>query len=513
MTRPKDSSTLRERGPAIWAAFFGIFFGLCLLKFGNPPIMEKYVEPPRNGFDLLASAPWPISWAWGLLVALIILALLAASFSKTAFLSPLPKSRKARLACVYPLFWLAWQFLSAGFSVSPELSRLTVIHFAACVACFYLGLFFLSAVQNLWPFWIGILCGFLLVLAIGIDQHFGGLAESRAFFYQQQKLYPGIQYPPELLKKVASDRIYSTLFYPNTLAGALLLFAPAALMTTVQAGNRWRLGNASRGQTICVLVSVCVGFIYLYILNSHAGWIFFLLYALCLVLPVPRWTSPVVLALSIVAVLFWSGSKAGWLIMLLLAVAALLRASSQVVPGTKTPRFAMSPRTKAIIISVLVLASLGGFFVRHLAFFKKGATSVSARFDYWRAALEIAKTHPLTGTGPGTFQIPYERIKRPDAEMARLTHNDYLQQASDSGIPGFLFYALFVATALAVIGRSTLSGAAFVIWLGLLGWALQCLVEFSLYIPALAWPAFALLGLALARSESKAKGPDPASTG
>ncbi len=32
------------------------------------------------------------------------------------------------------------------------------------------------------------------------------------------------------------------------------------------------------------------------------------------------------------------------------------------------------------------------------------------------------------------------------------------------------------------------------IWLGLLGWAAQCLVEFSLQIPALAWPAFALLG-------------------
>jgi hypothetical protein len=34
----------------------------------------------------------------------------------------------------------------------------------------------------------------------------------------------------------------------------------------------------------------------------------------------------------------------------------------------------------------------------------------------------------------------------------------------------------------------------FSVWLGVLGWSLQGLLEFGLYIPALAWPAFALLG-------------------
>jgi hypothetical protein len=35
---------------------------------------------------------------------------------------------------------------------------------------------------------------------------------------------------------------------------------------------------------------------------------------------------------------------------------------------------------------------------------------------------------------------------------------------------------------------------AFAVWLGMLGWALQGFVEFGLYIPALAWPAFVMLG-------------------
>jgi hypothetical protein len=40
----------------------------------------------------------------------------------------------------------------------------------------------------------------------------------------------------------------------------------------------------------------------------------------------------------------------------------------------------------------------------------------------------------------------------------------------------------------------------FTVWLGVLGWSLQGLVEFGLYIPALAWPAFAFLGWLLGRA-------------
>jgi hypothetical protein len=39
----------------------------------------------------------------------------------------------------------------------------------------------------------------------------------------------------------------------------------------------------------------------------------------------------------------------------------------------------------------------------------------------------------------------------------------------------------------------------FAIWLGLLGWSLQELFEFGLYIPALAWTAFGLLGWLLSQ--------------
>jgi O-antigen ligase len=137
---------------------------------------------------------------------------------------------------------------------------------------------------------------------------------------------------------------------------------------------------------------------------------------------------------------------------------------------------------------------------------------VSARFDYWRAAVQTTSDKPLFGTGPGTFAIAYQQRKRPESEMSRMVHNDYLEQASDSGVIGFLGYALFIGggllwsyprlKTLPQIGtkpKSTSDWQPFLLWLGVLGWSLQSLLEFGLYIPALAWPAHAFLGWLLAR--------------
>ena len=154
----------------------------------------------------------------------------------------------------------------------PDLTRPTLKHFVACVLCFYLGYFSLSRVQRLWPFWLGLLGGFLLVLAVGWEQQFGGLKESRRWFFLY--LYPQMkEVPPEYLKKISSDRIFATLFYPNTLAGVLLLLLPATLAAIWQL--RRLLTAAARGFLMAVV--------------GTAG----------------------------LACLYWSGSKGGWLLMLL----------------------------------------------------------------------------------------------------------------------------------------------------------------------------------------------------
>jgi len=85
--------------------------------------------------------------------------------------------------------------------------------------------------------------------------------------------------------------------------------------------------------------------------------------------------------------------------------------------------------------------------------------------------------------------------------MARLAHNDYLEQFSDSGIAGGIFYAAWIVLSLATIGRRVWRSSdpvTFALFAGLLGWFVQGLGEFCLYIPALAWAAFTLLGCLLA---------------
>jgi O-antigen ligase len=91
----------------------------------------------------------------------------------------------------------------------------------------------------------------------------------------------------------------------------------------------------------------------------------------------------------------------------------------------------------------------------------------------------------------------YRRAKPPEAEMTRLAHNDYLQQAADSGMVGFLCYAVFFAGSVLRLRRRVWRSASPLargVWLGSTGLAVQGLVEFGLYVPALAWAQFLLLG-------------------
>ena len=87
--------------------------------------------------------------------------------------------------------------------------------------------------------------------------------------------------------------------------------------------------------------------------------------------------------------------------------------------------------------------------------------------------------------------------------MARLAHNDYLEQFSDSGLVGGLSYVAWIFLALSAAGKKVWRAGnevSFAIFAGLLGWFVQGFGEFSLYVPALAWTAFTLLGVLVAEN-------------
>ena len=406
---------------------FGAFLGLGLVKFGNAVIMERFIERPTNSWEWLFN-PWPFEVAYIGLAIMGLLALRSAKWRKTgpAWLIALPA------------IWLIWQFVAATQTVDAALTHSTLRHFTACVVCYYLGYYSLAESREPW-FLAGLTAGMGVVLIAGWHQHLGGLEETRRYFFTY--LYPQMPaVPPEYLKKIQSDRIWATLFYPNALAGVMLLLLPATLVFILRYFTR--LTKAAR-QFVAATIGV-----------------------------------------GALGCLYWSGSKGGWLLMLVLALVALLQLEFPV-------------RWKVGLICLVVVGGLLGFGLKNAEFFRKGATSVSARVDYWQAAVATALANPLFGTGPGTFAIPYQRIKRPESEMSRLVHNDYLQQASDSGLAGFAVYFAFISGWVAFTGsrlRTPCDEIQFATWLGVSGWLLQGFIEFGLYIPALSWTAFAMMG-------------------
>lgn len=432
-----------------WPGLAGGFLGLVLLKLGNPVILDHVAPPPRGGDEILRDS-WPAVWGYGLLGIVVVIGLVKGGWPKQ-----LP-----RWVPALPLAWLGWQLVAGCTTVDRGLTATVLPHFVATVVCFGLGLS-VGGSQRAWLAWVGLLVALVLVLGAGFRQRSGGLAGDREFFEQHEKtgwkevpaehledllasrlvlrrVDGSLTANPDVLAKLAKHRIFGTLVYPNALAGVVLLLLPGAMGALWAATSR--LQNVTRG----VLVGV-VGYMGL-------------------------------------ACLYWSGSKAGWLIAVLLGCVALLHA-----PQLRRWRIAL----------VLALALTGGvgFAWKYQRYFAEGARSAEARLDYWRVGWRTAVSHPITGTGPGTFYAVYRRTKPPEAEMARLAHNDYLQQAADSGIVGFLAFGAFIWGSLFQLYRHTTSDwGIYLVWLGLLGWAVQSFVEFGLYIPALAWTAFFILG-------------------
>jgi len=441
--------------PKLYTLAFGFFLGLCVWKFGNPVILDHKISAPATLAEFLAE-PWPLHWANWILLPLAALGGLLVFQNKISWPS-------AKWLWLLPLTWLGWQFVSATQTVDADLTAATLWQFAGGVACYFLGALIFAREKN-WRWLLpGLLAAFAFCLVRGVDQKLFEYPQSR------QELADGersgwTNYPPATVAQMKADnliittngadvvnpvimakfvigRVSGTLVYPNALAGIILLLWPASLALAF-------------GATKNLKPPIRLAAIALTIFLGGAAF-------------------------------FWTGSKLGWLIGIGLAGFFLLQ--------LKWPK-----KFKLVAVAAIVILGLGIFAVRFHNYFAAGATSAGARLDYWHAAVQTTLAKPVFGSGPGTFQQPYARLKSPDSEMARLAHNDYLEQFSDSGLVGGVTYAAWIFLALAAVGKRLWrhdDAISFALFAGLLGWFVQGFGEFSLFIPALAWPAFTLLGL------------------
>jgi O-antigen ligase len=340
------------------------------------------------------------------------------------------------------LLWFLWQWLAAIGSVHPPTTKTVLLHFSACAACFAAGYLGLSAVNRLQWFWAPLSLAFTWNLWVGLNQHFGGLDAVRDWVYSQPDWSA---LPPDYLKRISSNRIFSGFVYPNAFANSLLLFLP--VLSVWLWGATEKLPRLMRGVACGLLV--------------YAG----------------------------LACLYWTGSKAAWLIALCIAALAVWMGMDR-------------SKTQLLLAVGIVLVGLVVFSFRFADYFRRGAPSVGARTDYWTVAVNVALEKPWFGAGPGTFYELYRQRKRPEAEMTRLVHNDYLQQACDSGWVGFASYLVFILGAVVELYRKRQHDIVFsALLLGCVGWVIHGFAEFGLYIPGLAWPFFACFGLLLGQSQ------------
>ncbi|MGH8022387.1 MAG: O-antigen ligase family protein, partial [Limisphaerales bacterium] len=360
-----------------------------------------------------------------------------------------------------PLLWLAWQFVSATRTVDPELTATTLWQFCGCAVCYFLGTRVFNSRRRLNLLLPGILAAFAVCLICAIRQRIEFPQDTKFLIHEQRLGWTNL--PPATIQEMTRDqtiintngtdvvnpailgrfekkRVMGTLVYPNALSEIVLLLFPVSLVLTLRGARKLR--PIVRGATVAVSVGLAaLGF-------------------------------------------YWSGSKFGWLIAIAIGALCLF--------GLPWPS-----RYKIAALVLVAVLGFGAFAARFHNYFARGATSAVARLDYWQAAVQTTVSHPGFGSGPGTFQRPYARLKSPKAEMARLAHNDYLEQFSDSGIPGGIFYCAWVLAALALIARRAWKSedpVVFALFLGLLGWSIQEFGEFGLYIPAEAWTAFMLFG-------------------
>jgi O-antigen ligase len=442
----------------IYALAFGLFLGLCIWKFGNPVILDSKISPP-NSLSEAWTDFWPTHWGNWILLPLAVAGAILAIAKKSRW----PQSKWLWLL---PLLWFGWQLFSATQTVDANLTSTTLWQFFGCAACYFLGAFLFGSRRALNFLLVGILAAFTFCLVRAIDQRIFEFPQSGQMLLEDERT-DWTNVPPEMLlqmkqegmvvttngvdvanpailAKFSKGRVNGTLVYPNALAGIILLLFPISIALAFSFTKKMKppIRFSAIGLTFFL---------------GSAGF-------------------------------FLTGSKLGWLIAIAIGGVCLFRLN-------------WSTRLKFISLGFIIFIGLGIFAVRSQNYLAAGATSVGARFDYWRAAVQTTAKNPLLGTGPGTFQRPYAKIKSPEAEMARLAHNDYLEQFSDSGIPGGIFYAAWIFLALATIARRVWKSGnqiTFAIFAGLLGWFAQGIGEFGLYVPALAWTAFTLLGCSLA---------------
>ncbi len=133
----------------------------------------------------------------------------------------------------------------------------------------------------------------------------------------------------------------------------------------------------------------------------------------------------------------------------------------------------------------------------------------SNRYDFWRAALDLADRHPVLGVGADNFSEGYLRIRR-SGEQPQYAHSVELSVLSQTGAVGSAVFLLFLGLAgIAVARARRVDPAAGALIAGCATafayWMIHGSVDWLWEFPALGGSAFMFLGLAISGAPAAAE--------
>lgn len=212
----------------------------------------------------------------------------------------------------------------------------------------------------------------------------------------------------------AAERSFATLANPNRLAGYLIMVAPLLMVSALSAPSRWvRMG------AMLSTMLVYTGLIFTY---SRGGWLGLLVALGCLG----------------VIVVVTGRQRISWIrrsLMPVMAIVAILTVITVAQRGTRL----LDPRNYSREV--------------HL----------DIRWSMWTGAVRIIEAHPWLGTGIGTYRTAIYQAESEDLQRRLVferqtptySHNDYLQTASEIGLPGLCILVVLLFFSLPVCGRSS----------------------------------------------------------
>lgn len=125
-----------------------------------------------------------------------------------------------------------------------------------------------------------------------------------------------------------------------------------------------------------------------------------------------------------------------------------------------------------------------------------GLEGLSGRNSLIITSINIFKSHPLLGTGPGTFQFVYFKY-RPTEIFSKFSHSAPFQFLSEFGIIGTILFLFFIYLILSKIYSliKNKKSLYYIIILPYIGILLHTFIDFDLNIPASFYIFFILTGL------------------